>query len=160
MIPLLISDRTDNLYDNLLNHPVGRARLTVEHIKGRDLPAGVNAVYRGSENAFRLILPPENILHLRRKITVKGKKLRGHHMRLNSLTEVFRISLSRFTRNMDEPEKDIWYLDKGEPASLPASRVYRLKFVVSLTRGNEKPELFFYRVHMRQDGIMRIEALS
>ena len=73
MIPLWISDRTDNLFDNLINRPVGRARLTVEYMRNKDLPGEIMSVFKEKEDAFRSILPPENVLHISRKITMRGK---------------------------------------------------------------------------------------
>ena len=160
MIPLMISDRTDNLFDNLINRPVGRARLTVEYIRNKDLPGEILDVFKEKEDAFRSILPPENVLHISRKITIMGKKLRPHHERLNSITEVFRMNLFRFTRNMDDPEKILWYFNQNEPVPVEGSRVYRLRFAVGITAKNEKQKLSYYNVIMRQDGILRIDTIK
>ncbi len=156
IIPVIISDRTDNLYDHLLSRPVGRARLSVEHMKMKDLPPGVKDFYRREENALTSILIPENVLHLRRRIHIRGKMLESRHTRLTSLTEVFRLNLHRYTRNMDDPEKRLWFLEGENPLSLMGSRIYWLRMAVIISRRKDPPRRAFYKILMRQDGIIRV----
>ncbi len=160
LIPVMISDKTDNLYDNLINHPVGRARLTVEHLRKKELPEYLLDAFREKEDALRSILPPENVIHIRRKVTIRGKRLRPLHVRLSSITEVFRMNLFRFTRNMDDPEKTLWFLNQNDPVPVESSRVYRLQFAIAVTKEKEEPLWFFYNVIMRQDGILRVEPMK
>ncbi|MBN2625159.1 MAG: hypothetical protein JXA95_00730 [Spirochaetales bacterium] len=160
IIPVIISDRTDNLYDNLVSRPVGRARLSVEHMKMKDLPADIARFYGTEGDALKSILRPANVLHLRRRVRIYGKKLTTSHVRLNSLTEVFRLNLFRFTRNMDDPEKKLWYLEGEIPLSLMGSRAYRLKVAVKVTDNQGSVRNAYYKVHMRQDGITKVVTMK
>jgi hypothetical protein len=157
MLPHLVSDKTDNLYDALINKAVGRARLTVEHKRLNDVPRDITLWYGRGESAFKSILPGENILHFRRQITMNRSRLMRTHIRLNSLTEIFRFNLKRYIENMDDPEKELWYFKGGIPCQIMGHRVYRLKFAVRIRQKGGEEVTKFYRVHMRQDGIVRIE---
>lgn len=157
LLPRMISDRTDNLYDMLINKPIGRARLTVEHKKGRDLSPELTRWYKRGDSRFLSILPQGNILNYRRQISLNNSLLRKYHTRMTSITEVFRINLEKFVKNMDDPDKDLWFFNGDVPTKAIGTRVYKLKFAVQISQDGKEIETFYSHVFMDQNGIIRVE---
>lgn len=157
LLPRLVSDKSDNLFDTLANRPVGRARLKVEYVPLADLPGLIRAWYERRDSVFRSFLPEESIIHYQRRIVIKRRRLMRYHTRLSSLTEVFRINLMRYCQNMDDSEKTLWFFDNNEPGKTRGYRIYKLKIGIRINRQNDEDLYRFYTVHMKQDGIVRIK---
>jgi hypothetical protein len=159
VFPRLFFDRAGRLLDPAANRPVGTSQEVVEFTNENEVPAEISAVRACSKNPFRPMLPREDVIHYTKRIKLRAARLQRRHSRLGSITEIFRINVDRWVRQMDDPVSVRSYLEKGRLVQIKARRIYHLHMILALTGpgGGEGPSFFHYRILARRNGIHRIE---
>jgi hypothetical protein len=103
----------------------------------------------------------EQIIQYKKKIVIYPKKF-GEEIadnRLNSIVDITRINLYRFTTQMDDPKKEYSLLKKGKIINRKGNRVYHINLIQKLY--SEKGVAFKrYLIIMNRKGIKRIETID
>ncbi|MGL1893342.1 MAG: hypothetical protein OCD02_17025 [Spirochaetaceae bacterium] len=154
-MPLFISDIISNLIDPATNQRVGKCKTMARFCTTSDLPYEVNFLRERKKNPFRSILPAENIINCKKSIIINCKKLLKNHTRHNCITEITRINLDNWLKNMDDNTETYSTLKNGKKIKIKGSRVYHLHLIVSLSR-----QLSHYRLVLNGLGLIKIEKIS
>ncbi|UMB59874.1 hypothetical protein MHL31_12410 [Lutibacter sp. A80] len=103
----------------------------------------------------------EQIIQYKKKIVIYPKKF-GEEIsdnRLNSIVDITRINLYRFTTQMDDPKKEYSLLKKGKIINRVGNRIYHINLIQKFY--TEKGITFKrYLVIMNRKGIKRIEPIE
>ena len=103
----------------------------------------------------------EHIIQYKKKIVLYPKKL-GREMadeKLNSIVDITRINLVRYTQNMDNPKKAYYLVKDDKIIKSEADRVYHINIIQKFyTEGGI--EFKRYRVVINRSGIKRIEKIE
>ncbi len=103
----------------------------------------------------------EQIIQYKKKIVIYPKKF-GEEIsdnRLNSIVDITRINLYRFTTQMDDPKKEYSLLKKGKIINRVGNRIYHINLIQKFY--TEKGiEFKRYLVIMNRKGIKRIEPIE
>ena len=103
----------------------------------------------------------EQIIQYKKKIVIYPKKF-GEEIsdnRLNSIVDITRINLYRFTTQMDDPKKEYSLLKKGKIINRVGNKIYHINLIQKLY--SEKGVAFKrYLVIMNRKGIKRIEKVE
>jgi len=103
----------------------------------------------------------ENVVRYGKRIKLSSKAVSSayHDFELDGLTDIMRFNVSRFTKRMGEPSKELFVLDKDDYRSIKAERVYHLNLV--LTIGNsDRTRYKRFRIVFNRRKIKRIETIS
>ncbi|MBN2668015.1 MAG: hypothetical protein JXR60_02200 [Bacteroidales bacterium] len=103
----------------------------------------------------------EHIIQYKKKIVINPKKL-GQDLKdehLNSIVDITRFNLFRFTYNMDNPKKSYFFVKDGELIKSEEDRVYHINIVQKFYT-ESGIEFKRYRVVLNRDGIKRIEKVK
>jgi len=95
-------------------------------------------------NPFSAVLPPQNVLHYNRFVTLKSRVLRENHTWL---------------REMDDPEEIQHKIINGKRVRVSGNRVYHVHLIAALRekRKHSEPRIFHYCLVMNRSGLLRIE---
>jgi len=162
LLPRITSDQLNILFDPSLKKRVGISRGFASFGTASGVPDDIFKTRYHKPNPFRSILPEENVIFYQRAIRLNPKKLTDQHSRLSSVTEIIRINIEDWLKEMDDP-KDIFYrLDDMKKLKIKGNRVYRIHLVMNLRNlkslGNQ--EIHHYCVVINKIGIVRIEDLD
>ena len=97
----------------------------------------------------------EKILLYRNKIKIINKKVKSLND-FNGITEILRLNISGFTKNMDDPEKEIFVKTKKGFKKAMANRTYHLTLILDYSI-DDKHDLKAYKLIVDRNGIKRIE---
>jgi hypothetical protein len=160
--PRLFFDRGGRLLDPAVNRSVGLSREAVQFCEAQDVPESVRRVRKAETNPFRAFLPPEDVIRYSKQIKLRAKLLQRSHSRLESITEITRINIDRWLRQMDDPTSRKVVLSDGHPRVIDVPRYYHLHLVLALStrKGRANPYFFHYRVLLGRNGLNRIEDLD
>ncbi|MEX1383133.1 hypothetical protein [Lutibacter sp.] len=103
----------------------------------------------------------EQIIQYKKKIVIYPKKF-GEEIsdnRLNSIVDITRINLYRFTTQMDDPKKEYSLLKKGKIINRVGNRIYHVNLIQKLY-SEKGVEFKRYLVIMNRKGIKRIEPVE
>ena len=103
----------------------------------------------------------DQIIQYKQKIVIYPKKF-GEEIsdkRLNSIVDITRINLYRFTTQMDDPKKEYSLLKKGKIINRVGNRIYHINLIQKLFSENGV-EFKRYLVIMNRKGIKRIEPVE
>ncbi len=158
-LPRITSDQLNILFDPSLKRRVGISRGYVWFGKATAVPESIQKMRYRRFNSFRSILPEESVIRYQRTIRLNPRKLRDNHSRLTGVTEIIRINIDDWLKEMDDP-KDIFYrLDNLKKLKIKGNRVYRIHLVMSL-KNRETPgvqDMYHYCVVLNKTGILRVE---
>ncbi|MDD5483200.1 MAG: hypothetical protein PHP98_06065 [Kiritimatiellae bacterium] len=163
MIPSLMADQMENLIDPALDKKVGNNRARARFCRPDQVPELVTRLRDIRANVFKGVIPPENVLHYHKEIRFDAGKIRNHHKRLESLTEIIRLKMDYWFANMDDPANRLFCVQNGKIAAVTANRVYHVNMIVCLTDRNhpeQRQSFFRYRLILTRNGILRIETLE
>ncbi len=158
--PWLIADQLTILVDPAVNRRVGKAKGIVQFGKAGDAPAEIQNLRYRRTSAFRSILPDQDLLHYQRTMRLNNRKLMHNHSRVSGVTEIIRLNIEDWLREMDDP-KDVFYrLENGKKLKIKGNRVYVIHLVISLKERFDKKleDLYHYRIVFNKSGILRIET--
>jgi len=162
LLPHITSDQLNILFDPSLKNRVGVSRGYARFGTATGVPDNILKTRYLKPNPFRSILPEENVIFYQRSIRLNPKKLTDKHSRLSSVTEIIRINIEDWLKEMDDP-KDIFYrLDNMKKLKIKGNRVYRVHLVMNL-KNRKNPnlqEIHHYCVVINKIGIVRIENLD
>ena len=79
--------------------------------------------------------------------------------KLNSIVDITRINLFRYTQNMDNPKKSYYFVKDNEIIKSEADRVYHINIVQKFYT-EEGIEFKRYRIVINRNGIKRIEKVK
>ncbi len=160
-LPSLISDSRIRLVDQASGRRVGRVSNRVRFMKARKSPLEIHRLRYSGENPLRQILPEEDLIHFRRNILIRNKRLKGSHTRLTDLSDIIRIKLDRALREMDDPEKTFPVFANGGVQDVIGKRVYHINLIVGLSLyGEGIIERLHCRLIISRNGLERIEELE
>ena len=160
VMPRFISDRTEKLVDQIIQQNVGKTKSMVRLAQLRETPHSVQAVRNAGANPFRTILPPENIIHFRKDITIHSGKLMKEHSRIEAVTEIIRIKMDRFLEEMDDAKKFLRTWKDGKVSTVKGRRVYHINLVLRLLSSEDEEQVSRYRLIVNKQGIQRIEEVT
>jgi hypothetical protein len=103
----------------------------------------------------------EQIIQYKQKIIIYPKKF-GEEIsdkRLNSIVDITRFNLYRFTTQMDDPKKEYSILKKGKIVTRVGNRIYHINLIQKLY-SEKGVEFKRYVVIMNRKGIKRIEKVE
>ena len=97
----------------------------------------------------------EKIILYRNKIKILNKKVKLLND-FKGVTEILRLNISDFTRNMDDPEKEIFVKTKNGFKRAFANRTYHLNLILDYSKGGDD-QMKLYKLIVDRNGIKRIE---
>ncbi len=159
IMPKLIADRSEKLVDQRSKRTVGITRSLVKFIREGDLPPEISQVLDQRQSHLSRTQPEGNVIWYRKSMRLKSEKLLSEHTRVNSITEIIRLSLDQFLELMDNPQKSICKIDtEGNLAQITGHKVYHCDVFIELsdTRQTHK-RVFWYDAVLTQKGLLRIE---
>lgn len=162
-MPRFIADRMSHLIDPASGNRVGLCKTIVRFCTPSEVPENIMRLRQKRLNPFRSILPEENIIQCRKTININCEALSKYHKRHNSITEITRIRVDNWLKDMDDPESTLYTLKEGKKVKLKGSRVYHMNLIASLkeeTGGEVKEKLFHYRLILNSLGIVDIESVD
>ncbi len=159
LLPRLLADRIYRLIDPATGKDAARSQVIIKYGLDRDQPEAIQKARDMQKNPFASVLPPQNVLHYNRLISLKSKILRDNHTRLDSITEITRIRIDDWLKEMDDPEEVHYKLEQGKRKRVSGSRVYHIHLIASLRedRKGAMPRIFHYCLVMDRSGILRVE---
>lgn len=159
LLPRLLADRIYRLIDPATGKDAARSQVIIKYGTDRDQPEAIQKARDMKGNPFYAILPPQNVLHYNRLISLNSRLLRSNHSRLESVTEVTRIRIDDWLKEMDDPEEIQYKLINGERKLVSGNRVYHIHLIASLKEDKKgaQAQLFHYSLIMDRTGILRVE---
>ena len=162
LFPRLTSDQQSILHDMTMDCKVGISRGYVNFHKAGKAPDHIHKTRYRNPNPFRSFLPEQDLIHYQRTIKLDSRKLTKNHSRLNSVTEIIRIHIVDWLREMDDP-KDIFYrLDGMKKLKIKGNRVYKVHLLMSLKKEDQQDEeeINHYCIVLNKIGIIRIDNMD
>lgn len=157
-LPKLLADHITRFRDPVSDKKVGAAKVRIEFLRARDVPARFMEMRTKVHNPFRKLLPEETVICYSRDISINSRKLKRSHRRLEAINEIIRIRLDKWFKEMDDPEDRFYSLEEGKVKTFEGRKVYHLHVIIELSenkdRGDDK--LFHYEVVVSKKGIRRI----
>uniref|UniRef100_UPI002639D232 hypothetical protein n=1 Tax=Oceanispirochaeta sp. TaxID=2035350 RepID=UPI002639D232 len=162
LLPQLTSDQRSILFDQSLEKRVGVSRGIARFEKASTIPDNIFSSRYIRQNPFRSILPEEDVIFYKRTIRLNARKLMKNHSRLNSVTEIIRLNIDDWLKEMDDPKDIFYHLENMKKIKIKGNRVYKIHLVMSLKNNvnQELEELNHYCVILNKVGILRIEAMD
>ncbi len=158
--PLLFFDRSGRLDDPSVRRPVGTTRETVRFCRPSDCPQEVVDLRSADGNPFREVMPPDSVIHYNKIIKLRSDRLRAAHAGLDSITEILRMKIDPWLREMDDPVSRKRMLWGGSVATIAARRVYHVHMILRLWSRGGSRSLQHYRAVLSRSGVERIEAIG
>jgi hypothetical protein len=160
LLPRLLADRILKLYDPATGKIAAKAEVIINFGIDRDQSEEIRKARNIEKNPFSAVLPPQNVLHYNRFVTLKSRVLRENHTRLESLTEITRVRIDDWLKEMDDPEEIQYKIVDGKRVRVSGNRVYHIHLIAALRekRKRAEPRIFHYCLVMNRSGILRIET--
>ncbi len=157
-VPGVISDRTRILNDPATQRRVGSARLSIRSVDVGavpDLPSGETT----REDDILSETVARSCVMFSTAVRLNGHRLLSRHRRVNGITDITRIRLDRWLRDMDAPTKEVRLFVDRRHVTVTAPRTYRLQIAVRVSQfGERSPSTRFWTVVLTRTGIVRVEA--
>lgn len=154
-MPLFIADLISYLIDPATKKRIGKCKTMVRFCSLSDLPFDVKSLRDRRKNPFRSILPMENIINCKKSIIINCKRLLKTHTRHNSITEITRINVDNWLKNMDDTTEIYSTISNGKKIKIEGSRVYHMHLIISFGE-----QLFHYRLVFNRLGLVKVENIS
>jgi hypothetical protein len=151
-------DFRTNIYDQQ-SKKIGFLKESFNYTKHRHLPEAIlNA--RNSIRATEITKESmgEKIILYRNQIKIFNKKVKSLND-FSGTTEILRLNISDFTKNMDDPEKEIFVKTKNGFKKGLAKRSYHLNLILNYSDGKEE-KIKLYKLIVDRNGINRIERFK
>ena len=155
----LISDEMVYLVDQAANQKIGKVKGQVQFLKSSQTPREIQQRRHSGKNPFKNLLPEEDVIYFRRDFSINNKTLRENHNRLENLTDILRLNLDRFLKEMDSPEKKIPSFAFSPPKIISGKRIYHLYLIAGLSKSDSEQRRV-YRLNVSRNGIERIKLIS
>jgi len=148
-------DFKTNIYDQRLKK-IGFLKESFQYIKHKHLEDNILDA-RNSMRSTEITKESmgEKIILYRNKMKILNKKVKSLND-FTGVTEIIRLNISDFTRNMDDPEKEIFVKTKNGFKRALANRTYHLNLILDFSRGTDD-QMKLYKLIIDRNGIKRIE---
>ncbi len=148
-------DFRTNIYDQQ-SRKIGFLKESFNFIKHRHLPEAILHA-RNSMRATGISKESmgEKIILYRNQIKIFNKKVKSLDD-FSGTTEILRLNISDFTKNMDDPEKEIFVRTKKGFKRGYAKRYYHLNLILNYSDGKEE-KIKLYKLIAARNGINRVE---
>ena len=151
----------DNLLQVGFGGFTGRAKERFEFVDDLDLPDAIRSLRMKERTVSGLTIENENIVHYRRSLNFSMLKNEMVPERYG-VQERFRLNLSTFLSNLDDPIENVRYFDSrtGRFREKEMPRVYHLNLIV-VQRSNESDNSKFSKLRLivNRKGVVRIESV-
>jgi len=103
----------------------------------------------------------ENVMRYSKRIKLSAKAISGLHsdFEMDGIVDIIRFNVSKFTRQMGEPSKELFIIDKDDYRKIKAERVYHLNMVLAYESA-DKVSYKRFRIVLNRQKIKRIETVS
>lgn len=103
----------------------------------------------------------EKIILYRKNLQIFSRKFEKvyHSIPVDGLTDIWRVSMARFVRKMDNPKKPLFVLDGDGYRMAKASKVYHINLVIRYAASHGE-EYKRFRIVLNRSGIKRIEKID
>ena len=158
LMPRLLADRIVRLIDPATQKDAAKAQVLVRFGTDRVQPERIRSAREMQKNPFSSILPPQDVIHFNRIVTLNSRVLKAHE-RVEALSEITRVRIDEWLKSMDDPKDTMYKLVDGKREKIKSGRVYHIHLIVSLReqRKDTDPHLFHYCLIMNREGLIRIE---
>ncbi len=158
MLPRLTTDQQANLFDPALKNKTGSSSGTIRFCSSDSVPSSIKLLRYSQPNPFRKILPPNDVIHYKKNIKLKSRKLTKKHQRLEAITEIIRFQIDPWLKEMDDTQNTLYRFLEGERVRVEGKRVYRIHLLLQLKekKQNKKEKLYHYKIICNKSGIVRI----
>ncbi len=161
LVPRLIPDQMHILKDSLTEKRIGHSRAVVKFTSSDKLSEDITSERNKSSNPFRHILPPEDVIQYTHDVIIDGVKAHNFHRRMESVTEILRLDLSRWINQMDDPAQVFYHAVSGQLKRKRMPRVYHLHLLIRLKNANNgEIKQYHNRLVLNREGLHRIESLK
>jgi hypothetical protein len=161
LLPRWTSDRSIKLTDPQHGIEVGRTRENLYWPDRARLPEDVLNARQYPDPLERAVAEPtEVILHYGKKVRINTRRIYRWHERSIAIDEILRLQVSRWLERMDDPEKRLLKLRRGDDGvvGISAARVYHVNLVIRLTSFRDRSvTLLRALLVLSRNGIVRIE---
>ena len=124
LLPRFVADRVFLLVDAKDGNRVGSTRERVNYMRPSGLPAEIRTRERNFRTALDAALPPDDVLHYHKEVSLDDMALIRSHQRLEAINEILRFDLRRWLQRMDQPREEVQWIDGGRCKSMVANRIY------------------------------------
>ena len=151
-------DFRTNIYDQQ-SKKIGFLKESFNFIKHRHLPETILEA-RNSMRATEITKESmgEKIILYRNQIKIFNKRVKSLDD-FSGTTEILRLNISDFTKNMDDPLKEIFIKTKNGFKRGFAKRSYHLNLILNYSDGKEE-KIKLYKLIVDRNGINRIERFK
>lgn len=153
-------DRRQHMYDGSeAAHRVGTCRESFDFVQEDRLPLEIRRLRNRDhitevENAWL----GETVFLYQKQVHLSSrwfKRMHGEY-RIDGVTNILRMNVSRFLHRMDDPQKQLWICDDAGYREISGERVYHINMVVQSQSAGARDQQR-YRIVLNKDGIKRIE---
>jgi hypothetical protein len=163
LLPKWTSDRSIKLTDPQYGMEVGRTRENLYWPDRAGLPGEILDRRPCADPLEEAVAEPtEVVLHYAKKVRIETRRIYQIHERSVAIDEILRMQVSRWLERMDDPEKRLLKLRRGDEsvAGIRAARVYRVNLAIRLTSFRDRSvTLHWGLLVLGRNGIERIEML-
>lgn len=161
LVPRIVADKVTVFRDPLNKKRAGRAKSTIHFSKDDEVPPEIFRMRNTKPNPFRSIMPPQDVIRFNRTVDFRSQQLLKNHVRLKSITEITRICVNDWLKEMDDPQETRYYLEEGKKKKIKGNRVYHIHMLVELTpvERNAEPQYFHHKLIVNKKGLVRVETL-
>lgn len=162
VLPRLVADQINDLADPATGDRVGFSRARVRFCSSQEVPDVVKQIRNLQEPPITGMIPPENVIHFSKYVSIASQRFMKRHQRLEALADIMRLKLDAWLANMDDPVNQLRRLSGETLEKVPARRVYHMTLIVGLAEEgiDALPSYFRYRLVLTREGIVRIEEVA
>ena len=159
LLPKFAADKIFRLIEPSTLKQAGLSQVIVRFGYEKDIPEEIREMRNSRGNPFSSILPPLDVLQYHRYISLNSKMIRSTHTRHNGITEITRIRIDDYLKEMDDPEDVSYKLEKGKRKKILGNRVYHIHLIVALKEDSKRARarFFHYCLIMNRSGLLRVE---
>jgi hypothetical protein len=158
-LPRVLSDRRHALRVIGADRPVGSMEEWMGFVGRKDLPVEIAALQEGSLRNRVLMSTPQEVLHYRRRMSLKPRTAARHFPRVDGITEVLRLQMGRWVRTLASTRKDVTFLDGGQPSHRKLPNHYYADVLVRFERLTPEPQVRVGQMRLVLDrrGLVAVE---
>jgi len=157
-------DRSMDVVDPSSEMTVGHCRETFSYLEDSRVPDSVKR-WRYAESSsifFEAEYNPEVVLHYVKDVRILGKRIGEAESRRQGINDIIRWNVSSFLSRMDDPERQVEYLDRDslELRTAICSKRYDVNVVLVLKESGRPVSVQKFLVVLDRTGIHALEAVA
>lgn len=141
---------------------IGTCRESVDYIEDRSVPEKIQKIrdcdhMTEIENGWL----GESVIRYKRSMALDPANIRKtfKNFEVQTVTDIIRFNVSSFLKKMDDPTRELFYLDQNDICHVTAERAYHINLVMVLSQKGKAQYYKRYRIILNRDGINRIEKI-